>query len=419
MGIQINVHEDAEVARAVKELALEGYEGPGTPGIESIEKYRLLRQAGTRLWLDTGDLGAASKVWSSEIEALTTNNTLVNQVVQTGAMDGVIAYAARKIRGIRSDISEHDLIIEIAFLVNARLALGLVGKLGAHVSVELHPGTAFDTRQTLVFARRYFEINPDYFYVKVPLTPDGFIATRILSGEGIPVNYTLGFSARQNYLAARFSRPMFVNVFLGRLNSLVEENKLGNPDNVGEKAALASDEAVKSLRASGYDIPTSQIAASIRGGAQVATLAGVDVQTIPPKAAQEYLAMDISKDDVRHRTSRELRVELADTGLARVIDLTTLWHIDEGFIAFVEDACKQADQIPSGHELVRLSEKHQVNLFREWTDEERQAIRAHGKIPDLAAWPGAPIDDLMSISALETFAKDQSALDERIRGLLP
>lgn len=416
---QMNVHEDAEVARAVKELALEGYEGPGTPGIESIEKYRLLRQAGTRLWLDTGDLGAASKVWSSEIEALTTNNTLVNQVVQTGAMDGVIAYAARKIRGIRSDISEHDLIIEIAFLVNARLALGLVGKLGAHVSVELHPGTAFDTRQTLVFARRYFEINPDYFYVKVPLTPDGFIATRILSGEGIPVNYTLGFSARQNYLAARFSRPMFVNVFLGRLNSLVEENKLGNPDNVGEKAALASDEAVKSLRASGYDIPTSQIAASIRGGAQVATLAGVDVQTIPPKAAAEYLAMDISKDHVRHRTSRELRVELADTGLARVIDLTTLWHIDEGFIAFVEDACKQADQIPSGRELVRLSDKHGVNLFREWTDEERQAIRAHGKIPDLAAWPGAPIDDLMSISALETFAKDQSALDERIRGLLP
>ena len=419
MGIQMNVHEDAEVARAVKELALEGYEGPGRPGIESIEKYRLLRDAGTRLWLDTGDLGAASKVWSSEIEALTTNNTLVNQVVQTGAMDDVIAYAARKIRGIRSDISEQDLIIEIAFLVNARLALGLIGKLGAHVSVELHPGTAFDTKQALVFARRYFEINQDYFYVKVPLTPDWFIATRILSGEGIPVNYTLGFSARQNYLAARFSRPMFVNVFLGRLNSLVEENKLGNPDNVGEKAALASDEAIKSLRASGHDIPTSQIAASIRGGAQVAALAGVDVQTIPPKAAAEYLAMDISKDDVRHRTSRELRVELADTGLARVIDLTTLWQIDEGFIAFVEDACKQADQIPSGHDLVRLSEKHGVNLFREWTDEQRKAIRAHGKIPDLAAWPGAPIDDLMSISALETFAKDQSELDERIRGLLP
>lgn len=419
MGIQMNVHEDAEVARAVKELALEGYEGPATPAVESIEKYRWLRETGTRLWLDTGDLSAASKVWSSEIDALTTNNTLVNQVVQTGAMDGVIAYAAGKIRGIRPDISEQDLIIEIAFLVNARLALSLIGKLGAHVSVELHPGTAFDISQTLMFARRYYDINPEYFYVKVPLTPDGFVATRVLSSEGIPINYTLGFSARQNYLAARFSKPMFVNVFLGRLNSLVEENKLGSPDNVGEKAALASDEAIKSLRAGGPDIPTSQIAASIRSGAQVATLAGVDVQTIPPKAAAEYLAMDVSNNDVRKRTSRELRVELADTGLARVIDMSTLWEIDENFIAFVEDAVGQADQISCGRDLIRVSLEHDVNLFREWTSEERKAINAHGKIPDLAAWPGAPIDDLMSISALETFANDQSALDQRIRGLLP
>lgn len=418
MGTQTNVHEDAAIALAVKELALEGYEGPGRPGIETVEKYRWLREAGTRLWLDTGDIAAASKVWSSEVDALTTNNTLVNQVVQTGTMDGVIAYAARKIRGIRPDISEQDLIIEIAFLVNARLALSLVGKLGAHVSVELHPDTAFDTEQTLMFARRYFQINPDHFYVKVPLTPDGFIATRILSGEGIPVNYTLGFSARQNYLAARFSKPMFVNVFLGRLNSLVEENGLGKPENVGEKATLASDEAMKALRASHRDIPTSQIAASMRDGQQIATLAGVDVFTMPPKAAQEYLSMELSKEEIRHRKSTELNVELADTGLARVIDLNTLWNIDESFIAFVEDAVKQADQMPNGDALIRLSEEHGVNLFCEWTKEEREAIRAKGKIPDLAEWPGAPIDDLMSISALETFAKDQSALDQRIKGLL-
>lgn len=418
MSIQMNVHEDVEVTQAVKELALEGYEGPGRPESESIEKYRWLREAGTRLWLDTGDLSAASKVWSSETEALTTNNTLVNQVVQTGAMDGVVAYAARKIREIRPDISVHDLVIEIAFLVNARLALSLIGKLGAHVSVELHPDTAFDIKQTLTFARRYYEINPDFFYVKVPLTPDGFIATRQLSLENIPVNFTLGFSARQNYLAARFAKPMFVNVFLGRLNSLVEENALGKPENVGEKATLASDEAVKALRTSYRDIPTSQIAASMRDGKQIAALAGVDVFTMPPKAAEQYLAMDISKDEVHPRKSQDLRVELSDTGLARVIDMNTLWEIDGKMIAFVEDACKRADAIPDGHELMRIAVEHEVDLFREWSSEERAAIRAKGKIPDLAEWPGTPIDELMSISALETFAKDQAALDGRIRGML-
>jgi transaldolase len=418
MSTQVSVHEDPDLARAVKELALEGYEGPGKAEFESIEKYRWLREAGTRLWLDTGDLEAARKVYSNEVEALTTNNTLVNQVVQTGAMDGVIADAARKMRGIRTDMSERDLIIEIAFLVNAKLALSLIGKLGAHVSVELHPDTAFDIRQTLTFARRYYEINPDFFYVKVPLTPDGFIATRILSSEGIPVNYTLGFSARQNYFAARFARPMFVNVFLGRLNSLVEENGLGRPENVGEKATLASQEAVRAVRIAYKDTPTSQIAASMRNGGQIATLAGVDVFTMPPKAAQEYLDMEVSKSDVHPRKSKDLHVELSDTGLGKVIDLTTLWTIDENVIAFAEDAVKQDDELPSGKELGRLSEEQEANMFREWTPAERESIRAKGKIPSLADSPGTPIDDLMSISALETFAKDQTALDDRIRSML-
>ena len=66
MSSQMNVHEDAEVARVVKELALEGYEGPGKAEFESREKFRWLREAGTALWLDTGDIGAASKVWSRE-----------------------------------------------------------------------------------------------------------------------------------------------------------------------------------------------------------------------------------------------------------------------------------------------------------------------------------------------------------------
>ena len=131
-----------------------------------------------------------------------------------------------------------------------------------HVSVELHPDVGFDVHGTLVFARRYYAINPSHFFVKVPLTPDGFVAVRTLSCEGIPVNFTLGFSAEQNYLAALYSGPRYVNVFLGRLNQLVEENGLGEPENVGEKAALASYEAVRGLRKSQTGVFTYQIAAS-------------------------------------------------------------------------------------------------------------------------------------------------------------
>ena len=55
-----------------------------------------------------------------------------------------------------------------------------------------------------------------------------------------------------------------------------------------------------------------------------------------------------------------------------------------------------------------------MNLFHDWSAEDLHAIREKGKIPDLSQWPGVPVDDLMSVSALESFAKDQLALDNRI-----
>ncbi len=411
MEANAEIHRDEKLKTLVRELALEDYQPPSAPSFASQDKYVRLRKAGSRLWLDTGDAGAAEKVWSAELEALTTNNTLVNQVVQTGALDGVITQAARKIREAVPGISDRELIVELGFLANAKLALGLVSRFGAKVSVELHPDVGYDIDRTLAFARRYREINPEWFYVKVPLTPDGFVAVRRLSAEGIPVNFTLGFSARQNYLATRFSNPAFVNVFLGRLNSVVEENHIGKPDNVGEKATLASDEMVQNIRVSGA-AGTQQIAASIRSGAQVAALAGVDVLTIPPKAAAQYLEMPLAAEDVQPQDWRDLQVEVDDERFQK------LWQIDEQFIGFVDDVVKRADAVQTGADLVELSVKHGVGLFHNWSPEERQRIREKGKIPDLSQWPDVPIDDLMSLSALEAFVVDQMALDQRIAGMV-
>lgn len=418
MSASANIHEDIKVAQILHDLALDGYRGPGKAEFESKERYRWLKDFGTRLWLDTGDLAAAEKVWSRELEALTTNNTLVNQVVETGQFDGLVPFAVRKLRGIRPDISERDLIIEMAFLINAKLALTLVETLGAHVSVELHPNIGFDIRKTLTFARRYYAINPEYFYVKIPLTPAGFISTRLLSLDGVPINYTLGFSARQNYLAALFSKPRFVNVFLGRLNTVVEENRLGAPENVGEKATLASFEMVRQLRETHTDIETQQIAASIRSGNQVAALAGVDVFTIPPKVAEEFLGMDIDRDRLRRYRSQDLYVELNHSKPTEIEQIRQLWTVDAEFISFAQDAARQAGQMKSGEDMVSLSNEHKVNLFGQWSEDDRRKIREKGKIPDLSQWPGAPLDDLMSTAAFEAFAKDQEDLDTRIARLI-
>ena len=233
-----------------------------------------LRQLGTQLWLDTGNLDEASKLWRQEMSALTTNNTLANQVVQTGMMDEDIQEAARRIRDVEPGISLDDMVLDIVFVVNCHIAQRLVHAFDALVSVELHPGIGYDIEKTVRYAQRYYAVNPDRFIVKIPMTPEGFCAVARVRQEGIPINYTLGFSARQNYLAALLSKPNYCNVFLGRLNAVVADNKLGDGKFVGEKTTLASQKAVRELREAHDDIPTHQIAASMRNAEQMVVAGG-------------------------------------------------------------------------------------------------------------------------------------------------
>src|SRR5437667_6444089 len=58
-----------------------------------------------------------------------------------------------------------------------------------------------------------------HMVVKVPLTKAGIQACKSLSGEGIPVNVTLVFSAAQALLAAK-AGATFVSPFVGRLDDV-------------------------------------------------------------------------------------------------------------------------------------------------------------------------------------------------------
>src|SRR5574342_970547 len=55
--------------------------------------------------------------------------------------------------------------------------------------------------------------------VKIPMTPEGFKAIRVLRGEGIRINVTLVFSAAQALLVAK-AGAYFVSPFLGRLDDI-------------------------------------------------------------------------------------------------------------------------------------------------------------------------------------------------------
>lgn len=132
---------------------------------------------------------------------------------------------------------------------------------------------ALDTEGMVKEGRKLASISRN-IAVKVPMTPEGMGATRILSDEGVPVNVTLVFSPQQALLAAA-AGASYVSPFLGRLDDIGE-------DGVGLVADIAEMFAIQ-------DIRTKLLAASIRNPAHVSAcaLAGADVATVPFKVLKQ------------------------------------------------------------------------------------------------------------------------------------
>jgi transaldolase len=381
-----------------------------------------LRELGTELCLDTGSLDDAGPIWTRDLSALTTNNTLLNREVQSGRYDDLIGRAAAMLG--RFSLTERERTLEIAFILNAYHALRLVEKFDAQVSVEEHTALAHDVPAALGYARRYHAICPERFVVKVPLTPAGLLATRRLSAEGVPVNHTLGFSARQNYVIARLARPRYVNVFMGRLNAFVSDNELGDGALVGERATLASQTVVRTLRRE-RGVEAKQIGASLREGGQIRDLASLDVLTMPTKASEEFQGLGLAPSDLADRTGEDYRPTFAEGVSERAVGLDTLWDVGDEVVACM-DALESEDLDAFGPEdLVAFFESHGCgDLLVRWTDDQVARSVQEGKIPILANWRDAladrqiGLDALMNLAGLNSFAADQEAMDERVGRVL-
>src|SRR5437764_12310767 len=104
--------------------------------------------------------------------------------------------------------------------------------------------------------------------VKVPLTPDGLAAGKVLAGEGTRINVTLCFSVNQALLAAAIG-AYIVSPFAGRL------------DDINEDGMRLVADIVSAYRQ--QEIKTKVLAASIRSPVHVtqAALAGADIATMP------------------------------------------------------------------------------------------------------------------------------------------
>ncbi len=77
--------------------------------------------------------------------------------------------------------------------------------------------TAMDTEGMVEQGLALKDELPDNVIIKVPCTPEGLAATKILSDQGIGVNVTLIFNASQAVMAAK-AGAMYVSPFIGRID---------------------------------------------------------------------------------------------------------------------------------------------------------------------------------------------------------
>ncbi|OFY64510.1 MAG: hypothetical protein A2Y71_09330 [Bacteroidetes bacterium RBG_13_42_15] len=376
--------------------------------------WESLRETGTELWLDTGDMEEAEANWSAEMGALTTNNTLINSEIQKGFYDILIFEAKHLLNGLPLE----DKVKEIAFILNARHGIRLASKFRGYVSVELHTDTAHDIKAIEYYGKRYHEICPDQFIVKVPFTAEGLIGARHLRDEGVKINMTLGFSARQNVVVTRTARPDYLNVFLGRIGAFMMDNKLGDGSGAGERAVISSQNWVTALSAQN-PWQTKLIAASLRNYNQLELLAGTDVFTMPPKVAAAGRKSLSGK--FTSRTHENYDVSLYSS--ARDAHIGKFWEVDDSVLRFSQ---RLNTKLPSsGAELVHIAQEEGCyDMFPSLTKEEKAMMAKDGKIPVFSNWQQKIMDGkigpdtLLTLAGLASFTADQTSLDQRILNII-
>jgi len=197
-----------------------------------------------KLFIDTADLNEIKEIASWGIlDGVTTNPTLL----------------------AKSGRSFQDVIDEIFKLVDGPISLEVVS--------ENADDMVREAKQIVSKVPQKYQKN---VAIKIPMTPEGLKAVKILSKQGIQTNVTLIFSANQALLAAK-AGATFVSPFIGRL------------DDNGQEGMRVIEEIMEIF--CNYDIPTEVIVASVRHPIHVIESAriGADIATVPPEVIRKMV----------------------------------------------------------------------------------------------------------------------------------
>jgi transaldolase len=359
----------------------------------------------------------------TEVDGNTVNQPLVRKVLARYTSGGAVGACEQRLRARRPDISAAELAAYLYTTVCGWIGGDAVRRVGGDrpwdVSLQLHMepvGTAPELAKRL--GRCLHAMVPSCL-VKVPFRPQAphsLLIARDLQREGIPVNFTSTFSARQAVAAGLLANVARTNIFMGRLNQGLQA------DLVGEHVVLEAQRAIARLRRA-ERLGTRLIVASMREWHTFARVAGCDAFTAPTEVLRDFLRQsEVSPLTLASRleTSYADEMRVADDvrntlGAGR---LGRLWRVEPEFVEFLIDYRASAEyrDLEDGDALrMRFDRAGFGDFFYAPTADEWSALR-RSKLPDLHAplTSRVALDTLYSLLADADFVKEQAVIDTEL-----
>ena len=399
------------------------------PSLTSAPLLAAVQRAGTKhIYADTADVEELGALVSTpggnirEVDGNTANQPLVRKVIARYLEGDGPATWARRLRSLRPELTRERLNGLLYAIVCGHIGNDAARAFGAgrpwEVSLQLHMRLGEDADAAKRVGRSLRRMVPSGV-VKVPFTPQAphcILVARDLEREGIPVNFTSTFSARQVVVIALLADVTLTNIFMGRLNQGLKAALLG------EHIDLAAQRALLSLRREAKT-KTLLIVASVREWQTFVHVAGCDVFTAPCDSIRGLLTQrEFAAADIKSQleTSYEDRLGIAPEVLRALPHerIARLYTVEPALVQFLRElrASKEYSALHDGEQLFkRFDQAGFGDIFYAPTAAERQELRKN-KLPDLGAalTQRLPIDTLYTLLADADFHKFQEEMDTMI-----
>lgn len=396
-----------------------------------------LRRTGTaHVYADTADSEELRRLLAvdgggvvAEVDGNTVNQPLARQVLDRYLTGDRLAACVQKLRRHRQDTPPAALLPHIYTMVSGWIGNDLASAFAAgrawEVSLQLHMGAVSDPDTAKSLARALRTIVPSCL-VKVPFRPhepQSLLIARDLEAEGIPVNFTSTFSARQVVAAALLANVTRTNIFMGRLNQGFHAALLG------EHVDLEAQRALRRLRREA-GVRTQLIIASVREWQTFFRVAGCDVFTAPCDVLATFLSqtdMPVEALTSQLETSYEARLGIAEEAIKAVglQQIARLWRVEPEFLQFLVDyrTSEEYRELKNGDGLRRRFESAGFGDFFYAPDAREWQTVKKSKLPDLVGTLARrlAVDTHMSLLADGDFVNQQEAIDAALlqHGLRP